>query len=221
VVFTLAFALLGSAFEYPEILRKPAEEILPRFVAGGVGLIALWYTMLVAALAFIPLTVLLHQHLKNSPIAQMALPFGVLAGLVQALGFARWVFLVPHLASTFADTTSSQGTKEATVVIFSAFHQYLGVGVGEHLGYLLTGVWSILICFGLYQKQPVLAKVGLIFSVGILLGMLEPAGLAWAGTVNAIAYLGWSAWLVWLGVGVLFPVFRQIKPNLAQIGLWR
>ena len=32
--------------------------------------------------------------------------------------------------------------------MFRALHQYLGVGVGEHLGYLFTGIWSVLIGVG-------------------------------------------------------------------------
>jgi len=30
-------------------------------------------------------------------------------------------------------------------------NQYLGVGVGEHLGYLFTGIWSVLIGVGVIQ----------------------------------------------------------------------
>jgi len=34
-------------------------------------------------------------------------------------------------------------TGQAVDVVFQSFNRYLGVGVGEHLGYALTGVWSI------------------------------------------------------------------------------
>ena len=29
-------------------------------------------------------------------------------------------------------------------MVFQSFNRYLGVAVGEHLGYLLTGVWTML-----------------------------------------------------------------------------
>jgi hypothetical protein len=33
--FNTTFALLGKRFDYPDILRRPANEILVRFRAGG------------------------------------------------------------------------------------------------------------------------------------------------------------------------------------------
>ena len=35
-------------------------------------------------------------------------------------------------------------TALAMVVVFQAFNRYLGVAVGEHLGYALTGAWTVL-----------------------------------------------------------------------------
>jgi hypothetical protein len=48
-------------------------------------------------------------------------------------------FLVPHLARVEADGDASEARREAAVVVFEALHRYLGVAVGEHLGYLFTG----------------------------------------------------------------------------------
>ena len=59
------------------------------------------------------------------------------------LGLLRWVYLVPSLARATRIRTRSE-QREATVAVFRAMHQYLGVGVGEHLGYLFTGIWSVL-----------------------------------------------------------------------------
>ena len=69
-----------------------------------------------------------------------AVVVGVTAALVQALGLLRWVFLVPHLARE-----SASGADPKTIdLVFQSFHRYLGVAVGEHLGYLGTGAWTIL-----------------------------------------------------------------------------
>lgn len=35
LLFNLAFARLASGFDYPDILRRPAEEVLARFAEGG------------------------------------------------------------------------------------------------------------------------------------------------------------------------------------------
>ena len=48
-------------------------------------------------------------------------------------------------ARAYPDPTLTSEQREGDVVIFRALHQYLGVGVGEHLGYQFTGIWSILI----------------------------------------------------------------------------
>ena len=69
---------------------------------------------------------------------------GVLAALVQLLGLIRWPFLVPYLARVAAEPGASEARREAVDIVFQAFNRYLGVAVGEHLGYLLTGAWTTL-----------------------------------------------------------------------------
>jgi len=66
---------------------------------------------------------------------------GVLAAVVQFFSLARWPFRVRILASKYDDPAPSEATRDATVVVFESFHTYLGVAIGECLGYLFTG-WS-------------------------------------------------------------------------------
>lgn len=203
LVFTLMFTLLGSSFEYPDILRKPVGHVLERFTAGGSGLVALWYGMFASALFFTALPVLVRRmYPERSLFLDLGVTFGVLAGLVQALGFARWVFLVPALAATNADPTSSEATRAAVTVVFDAFNRYAGMGIGEHLGYLFTALWTLTVALPLISCSRILGVTGVIFAIGILAGLLEPAGFALAGTINAISYIAWSVWMVVLGVTV-------------------
>jgi hypothetical protein len=37
--------------------------------------------------------------------------------------------------------------------VFDSFHRYLGVAVGECLGYLLTGVWTLLVAIAMLQSS--------------------------------------------------------------------
>ena len=101
--FNVTFALLGKRFEYPDILRRPAEDILARFRAGGSSLILLWWAFMLSGLILIAAVVLLGQSLGFWGIVPLAVTIGVLAGLVQMLGLLRWVYLVPSLARTHAD----------------------------------------------------------------------------------------------------------------------
>jgi hypothetical protein len=206
VLFTVCFTLLQMQFEYPDILRQPTELVLAKFAAGGTGLIAIWYAITLSALLFVPTAVLVHQTLSvYQPPAYLwvATTFGVLAGLVQTLGFIRWPFLVPYLANTYLDPASSEATRAAVVVVFEAFNRYAGMAIGEHLGFLCTGIWTFLIAASLIKTRFIsawLGGLGMALAVGIVLGVFEVVGWEFAGPINAISYLLWAIWLVIVGV---------------------
>jgi hypothetical protein len=209
LLFMAAFTLLQINFEYPDILRQPTAMVMEKFVAGGSGLIANWYLVLIAAILFIPTAVMLQPYLEgddNTRYLFVATTLGVTAGIVQMLGFVRWPFMMPELAATYVNPATSAGTRAAIEVIFSAFNQYAGLGVGEHLGYLFTALWTILIALAM-PKSKIFTSwqgwLGVILAVGILLGTLEPAGVPFVGAINAIAYSLWALWLVILGVTLL------------------
>jgi uncharacterized protein DUF4386 len=199
VVFMAAFTGLQMTFDYPNVLRLPAAEILERFQAGGGGLLAIWYVFMAAALAFIPLAVLSALWLwpRHQTGAAFAATFGILAGLVQGLGLLRWVVLVPSLAANHAATSANDAVNEA---VFEAFHLYAGAGVGEHFGYLFTALWTLFIVAALWSERRWFAVIGAVLALGILAGMAEPFGLAAAGAINAIAYSVWAIWLLALGI---------------------
>lgn len=214
LAFNAFFLLLGRRFDYPNILRRPTEEILNRFQAGGVGLKLLWYGFMLTAVLFAPLAVLLGEVLAGDGLAVVptATVVGVLAGVVQFLGLTRWPFLVPALARAYADPASTPATREATKVVFDSFHRYLGVGIGECLGYLLTGAWSVLVGVAMLDSSAFeawLAWPGIIVGVFLVVGSLEFVGRfeeqGWklAEVIVPIAYIAWSLWLILTGLVIL------------------
>jgi hypothetical protein len=214
LTFNGFFLLLGRRFDYPDILRRPTEEILNRFQAGGVGLKLVWYGFMVTAVLFAPLSVLMGQVFAGDDIAVMptAIVVGVLAAVVQFLGLARWPFLVPALARTYTDPASTPATRELTKAVFDSFHRYLGVGIGECLGYLLTGTWSVLIGVAMLHSSAFEAWLGwpgIIIGLSLVVGSLEFVGRfeehGWklAGTIVPIAYIAWSVWLIVSGLVLL------------------
>lgn len=215
IAFNLAFFELGRAFDYPAILRKAPEEILRRFEAGGAGLILRWEALLLSALAMLPLVVLLAVALAAPPaLTALSIAVGAAAALVQALGLARWPFAVPELARRYvaADGPDSAADRRSIEVAFAMLHRLLGVGVGEHLGYLLTGAWTLLVAVSVMSTQVLpgwLGVVGLPIGAALLVGTMEFVGpneeRGWplAGTIVPTAYIAWSLWLVALGVGLL------------------
>jgi hypothetical protein len=210
--FNANFALLGKRFEYPDILRRPATEILDRFRAGGSSLILLWWMFMLSGLLLIPAVVLLGQALGFRGIVPLAVTVGVLAGLVQMLGLLRWVYLVPSLARVNADPGLGSGEREAAVAVFRAMHQYLGVGVGEHLGYLFTGIWSVLTGVAIVDRELLpawMGWVGIVVGVGLIIGSAEFLGRdeedGWglAGAAVPILYIAWSLWLLAMGIALI------------------
>jgi hypothetical protein len=210
--FNANFALLGKRFEYPDILRRPTSEVLERFRAGGSNLILLWWTFMLSGLLLIAGAVLLGQVLGFGGIVPLATAIGVLAGLVQILGLLRWVYVVPALARAYADPTLGSEQREMHIVLFRALHQYLGVGVGEHLGYLFTGIWSVLIGIGVIQGTAlptwmgwpgVVIGAGLVVGSAEFLGPNEERGWSLAGAAIPVLYIAWSVWLLAMGIALI------------------
>ena len=136
----------------------------------------------------------------------------VLAALVQALGLMRWPFLVPYLAREAADPAASEARREAVDIVFQSFNRYLGVAVGEHLGYALTGAWTTLTGIALSQTAAAPTWLGIVgIAVGPVLmlcalefvGRHEPGGWSLAERVTPIAYVAWSLWLLATGVALI------------------
>jgi hypothetical protein len=213
IAFNLAFFELGRAFDYPNILRKEPDEILRRFAAGGPGLLLRWQALLVSALAMLPLAALLGVVLAAGPaLTALSIALGVAAALVQALGLVRWPFAVPELARRYvaaADGPQGDATRDGVEVVFATLHRLLGVGIGEHLGYLFTGLWTLLVAGSILSTVVLpswLGLLGLPIGVTLLVGTLEFVGPnerdGWslAGTIVPIAYIAWSLWLIALGV---------------------
>lgn len=209
VAFNVFFTLLSVTFGYPDILREPTGYVLRRFDAGGGGLVAIWYGFMLTAVLFVPLAVLVHKALarEDTPYMAVATAFGVVAGVVQFLGLVRWPFLVPYLADAYLDPASSGATRESVAVVFQAFNQYAGVGVGENLGYLFTGLWTALVALAMFGSplpfRRWLAPLGAVSAACIAVGMLEPAGFEPAADLVVVGYIIWSVWLALFGILLL------------------
>jgi hypothetical protein len=214
VAYNLLYTLLARTFDYPDILRQPTNKILEQFAAGGSRLILTWWGFAMSAVLLAPTVVLLSATLAeaNPTVLALATAIGVLAALVQFLGLIRWPFAVPHLARLAGDPATTPATSDAIEITFQTLNRYLGVAVGEHLGYLFTGLWTALAGIALIQSDllhPLFGIVGLLLAPLFVLGSLESLGpfelRGWklAGSLVPLAYIGWSVWLLALGIGLL------------------
>lgn len=212
--FNVFFAVLAAQFQYPHILRQPTNEVLAAFRTGGSRLVTIWWGFALTAIVFAPVAVLLSAQLSGADpvLLATATTVGVLAAAVQFLGLVRWPFLVPFLAREAE--AASPARAEAIDIVFQSFNRYLGVAVGEHLGYLFTGAWSVIVGIAMLASPatPVwLGIAGIVIGAVLALcslefvGPFERNGWALAGSVVPIAYIAWSLWLAVTGVVLLLP----------------
>ena len=214
LAFNAAFALLAARFDYPDILRQSTADVLRKFQAGGTPLVLLWWAFALTALLLAPTVVLLSSAIADADptLLTVTTTVGVLAALVQLLGLVRWPFLVPYLARAAADPDASEARREAVDIVFQSFNRYLGVAVGEHLGYALTGAWTTLSGIALTQTAAAPAWIGIL---GILIGPVlmlcslefvgahERTGWKLAERLTPITYIAWSLWLIATGIALL------------------
>ncbi len=203
LAFNGAFARLASSFDYPDVLRHPTSEVLAKFRDGGNSLVLTWWAFALTAVAMVPLVVVLSSALgdADATLLSVATWVGVLAALVQLLGLIRWPFLVPYLAQV-------EGDPEVVDVVFQAFNRYLGVAVGEHLGYLFTGAWTTLAGIAMVQSAAVpgwIGVLGVVIGPVLALCSLEFVGRGWrpAERLTPVAYVAWSLWLVAAGIALI------------------
>ena len=214
LAFNVVFTLLAARCDYPDILRRPTQEVLTRFSAGGTGLITLWWAFALTAVLFAPLVVLVSAALDDADptLLTMATTVGVLAAAVQFLGLVRWPFLVPYLARASADGEATPAQQQTVDIVFQSFNRYLGVAVGEHLGYGLTGAWSVLAGVAMTDGAEVSSILGFAgIGVGAALivcslefvGAHERDGWKLAEKLTPVTYVTWSMWLIAAGVALL------------------
>lgn len=206
VLVTIGFVVLGSRFNYPDVLEEPANDILLRFHADAFVIGALFVGLAAASALLIPIA-WLSRHLmaeNRSRTRRLMVMAGIAAGVVQFIGLMRWPLLIPNLADTVADPAASAATKAVAIDTFQTLHTYLGGVVGEALGYAFTATWTLAIILGIARKPGRwFAPLGLASAVLIATGLLEPLGIAAAGLANFVGYSAWIIWMIGFGTWLL------------------
>jgi hypothetical protein len=214
VLFNVPYAILAATYDYPDVLRGPAGRALDLFSAGGAPLILAWHGFALAALALAPLAVALSitpdRLARNPGLAIGAAVFGALAGVIQAMGLWRWVFVVPGLARDHSAPTASQEVRNAAEQGFALLNQYGGVAIGEHLGQLLTALFVVLLSrLQWVEGGKITALSGYATALAIAVGTNEGVALALGlsgemfGLVTIVGFLGLTVWLLLTGFGLL------------------
>ncbi len=215
ILMYAAFFILSSSIDWPASLDEPASVNLPLIIEQRGAVILGYGSYLLYSLLILPLAVMLYFALKDreaSPLLAVAAAVGVISALARALGIVRWLFLMPALAEVYLDPASSEATREAVEVAYTAFNEYAG-GVGEIIGVGLTGaLWVGLISIALLRSERFPKWLGLL---GILAAiLLAPSVLAIAGmdVGSLFAVVGGNVLLVWM-IALAVVLFRSRRPT--------
>jgi hypothetical protein len=217
LAFAGAATVLSSTFDWPDILREPADVVLPAFVAGGTSLVWTWFaTAWTYAILLVPILLLpAVLRRRGDPVLRVATYVGATSVVLALIGFLRWVFVVPPLADSYV--TGDAVTRAAVDAAWTAQHQFGGAMLGEHLGQLLAIAWSITVSVIILRSRVLpwwLGAAGLVVSAlyltnqGDILATAVPGFPVW-DLGGLIGSTSWGLWVAALGVVLLLRPARS------------
>ena len=211
LAFAAAATVLSSTFDWPDILREPADVVLPSFADGGTSLVWTWFAVAwtygILAVPMLLLPAALGR--RDDPVLRAATAIGTASVVLSMAGFLRWVFVVPPLARDYVAGDAT--TREAVAAAWTAQHQYGGALLGEHLGELMAIAWSLTVAVVVLRTRVLPGWVGvsgIVVSVlyflnqGDIMATAIPGFPVWdlAGLIGSTT---WGLWVAALGVAIL------------------
>ena len=200
------FTVLGSVFEYPQILEEPTSDILTLFREHQ-GSVMTWFFVLVVSSALMAPAGIWLGRLAGGTLGKWIAVVGIAAATVQVIGLQRWVTLVPGISKDALDPARRADAEDR----FELWHTLLGKVIGETFGYALTATFTVLVVIALRRSvlPGWLAIIGYAAAALIATGVVIPVVEA-ASLTNFAGYVAWCAWLLAVAA-VLFRV-RDRQP---------
>jgi hypothetical protein len=220
LAFAAAATALSMMFDWPDVLREPAEVVLPAFSAGGPALVWAWfaaawtYGLLAIPILLLPAAL----GLQGNPVVRVATYAGAASVLLSVIGFLRWVFVVPALAGSYA--AGDGQTRAAVAAAWTAQHQFGGALLGEHLGQLLVIGWSAAVSIVILRSGTLPRWVGVmglvtstvyLLNQGDILATAVPGFPVW-DLAGLLGSTGWGLWIAVLGISILIKRSTVLGP---------
>ena len=215
LAFAAAASVLSATFDWPDILREPADVVLPAFSAGGASLVWTWFaTAWTYAILAVPILLLpTALGLRDHAAVRAATTIGAASVVLSLIGFLRWVFVVPALAASWEAGDAT--TRAAVEAAWLAQHQFGGALLGEHLGQLLVLAWSVTMSVVILRTRVLpkwLGWSGLAVSAIYLANQGDVMATALPGfpVIDIAGLVGSTGWLLWiLALGVVLVRTRS------------
>ena len=207
------FTVLGSVFQYPQILDRPTDDILTLFREHQSAVVT-WFLVLVISAALMAPAGIWLGRLTGGTLGRWIAGVGMAAATVQVVGLQRWATLVPDISRDALDPSRRAAAEDR----FELWHNLLGKAIGETLGYALTVAFTVLVVVALRRTilPRWLAVVGLasaaLIATGVVIPLIDAASLT-----NFAGYVAWCAWLIAVAV-VLFRVHARVGDSSAAGG---
>ncbi|MDF2143503.1 DUF4386 family protein [Knoellia sp. p5-6-4] len=210
ILTNAAFTVLGSVFNYPDVLKESTVDILASFRAHQ-GQVTFWFAMMaVSAALFAPIAIGVGR-LSTHRAMGWAVPVGIAAAVVQVIGLSRWPLLVPGFAADAASTDPATAASGRDA--FEMAHLILGNVIGETLGYIFTAAWTLLVLVALHRTLAGLwfTVLGAVSAILIVAGVLSPLDLPIIDNANFVGYVLWSVW------AIVFAVLLVVRRPRATV----
>ena len=208
----IPYAALIALFDYDDVLRRPAGEVLELFHAGGTPLVLAWWTFGLSALGFALAAMLLGEALKEgkAKLSTGITLFGVLSGIFQASALLRWTFAIPAIAAAYVQVGEGSAERAAAISSYEALNTFAGVGMGEHMGQVLLMVWTLGVGLALMRMGGAMKWIGAAGLVTLplwVIGQTELLSLSIPELpvieVLPYAFMGWELWLLVVGIALV------------------
>ena len=155
ILFIAVFSYLAATFDYPDVLDRPAAEVLPRLIALGTAGRAVWSLYALVPLLLVPAGVGVSIALRGAApgAARTGGAFAMISGFSMMLGLLRWPSIQWELGRAYATASGTERTSIAT--LFAGFNAYLGNFIGEFVGELALNLFFLLTAYGMLRSvQP-------------------------------------------------------------------
>ncbi len=219
ILSVLGFAVLGPAFGWPGVLEESGTTALDKYLHAETAIRSGFYLMTLASLAMIPAAFGLQAATSTDrTAARVITAFGVLGAFAQMLGWLRWVVAVPVQAHAWAAASADPMARRAIATSYDTLNAYAGATLGEHLGFLLQGIWATGVFVLALRVTGIPRWVtwpGIVLSgfwtIALTVGSATSTHAL--KTAGNSAYTGWYVWLIVLGVVI---ARRRVGPTVAS-----
>jgi hypothetical protein len=154
ILFAAVFSYLAVAFDYPAVLDRPAEEVLPALLSlGGLGRFV-WVIYSLIPMLLLPTGrgVRDAAHATSPRLGQAAVWLATISAVAMMTGLLRWPTLQWQLAQEW--TSASPVSRELLAGRFATANLYIGNVIGEFAGELFLNAFFLTAALILAAPRP-------------------------------------------------------------------